>query len=250
VENVTDRTSNPFGMSPPCEHRCSADVPAVFGYGDANADVHVVGDHPGIHGGVETGVPFSGSDAGLAVQEVLAAVDLLDSPGDAPDLDATFLSYLHACCPPAGETPTPAEYAELEPFFDAELRAIAAHVLVPVGERATAHVLRNFTAEALGDYAANGDAERVGFEEGFGAACGDGEDVGAEDDLGLDMDRLHAMEIRGSGWLIVPIRDPGEWVEGDREAAIDALSELLASDYRQFSDLGRFLATDESYLVR
>jgi len=237
VQNVTDRTSNPFGMSPPCEHRCSADVPAVFGYGDANADVHVVGDHPGVHGGTETGVPFSGSEAGIAVQEVLEAVDLLADPGDAPDLDGTFLSYLYMCCPPDGETPSPADYVDLERFFDAELRAIAAHVLVPVGERATAHVLRNFTAEALGDFARNGDAGSVGFED-------------AEGDVDLDMDRLHGNEIKGSGWLVLPIRDPSEWGDGDREAAIEGLSELLSRDYRQISDLGRFLATDESYLVR
>ena len=49
MENVTDRTSNPFGMHPPCEQ-------FVPGYGDANAAFHVVGDHPGVHGGVDTGV--------------------------------------------------------------------------------------------------------------------------------------------------------------------------------------------------
>mgnify|MGYP002760407047 CR=1 FL=1 len=49
MENVTDRTSNPFGMHPPCEQ-------FVPGYGDANAAFHVVGDHPGAHGGVDTGV--------------------------------------------------------------------------------------------------------------------------------------------------------------------------------------------------
>ena len=39
MENVTDRTSNPFDMRPPCER-------FVPGYGDANADFHVAGDHP------------------------------------------------------------------------------------------------------------------------------------------------------------------------------------------------------------
>jgi len=238
VQNVTDRTSNPFGMSPPCERRCSEAVPAVFGYGDANADVHVVGDHPGVHGGSETGVPFSGTDAGLAVQRVLEAVDLLTEPGDSPALDSTFLSYLHMCCPAADETPSPAAYADLERFFDAELRAIAAHVLVPVGERATAHVLRHYTAESVGDVTTNDDAASAGFE-----AVMSGEHS-------LDMDALHATEIRGSGWLVFPIRDPGEWTDGDEGAAIEALSELLARDYRQTTDLGRFLATDESYLVR
>jgi len=238
VQNVTDRTSNPFGMTPPCEHRCSADVEAVFGYGDANADLHVVGDHPGVHGGAETGVPFSGTDAGLAVQDVLASVDLLSDPGDAPTPEGTFLSYLHMCCPEAGETPSPADYADLERFFDAELRAIAAHVLVPVGERATAHVLKQFTAEAYADVALDGTAERAGFDD---VASGEGE---------LDMAALHATEIKGSGWLVLPLRDPSEWTGDDRAAAVDGLEALLSRDYRQTTDLGRFLATDDSYLVR
>jgi hypothetical protein len=37
VENVTDRTSNPFGMRI---------EDAVYGYGDDNAAFHVVGDRP------------------------------------------------------------------------------------------------------------------------------------------------------------------------------------------------------------
>jgi len=225
-------------MSPPCEHRCSADVEAVFGYGDANADFHVVGDHPGVHGGAETGVPFSGNDAGTAVQAVLEAIGLLENPGDHPALDSTFLSYLHMCCPAAGETPSLAEYVDLERFFDAELRAIAAHVLIPVGERATAHVLKHYTAEAFADVARNGHAASVGFDD---VQAGDGT---------LDMESLHATEIKGSGWLVLPLRDPGEWEAGDRAAAIDGLEELLSRDYRQTTDLGRFLATDESYLVR
>ena len=57
VRNVTGRQSNPFGLSPSCES-------FVPGYGDANADFHVVGDHPGVHGGCETGIPFTGSRTG------------------------------------------------------------------------------------------------------------------------------------------------------------------------------------------
>jgi len=40
-------------MRPDCES-------FVPGYGDANADFHVVGDHPGVHGGVDAGIPFTG----------------------------------------------------------------------------------------------------------------------------------------------------------------------------------------------
>lgn len=219
MENVTDRTSNPFGMRPACETSCSAGAEAVFGYGDANADFHVIGDHPGVHGGTETGVPFTDSPAGEAIQRALFETGFADEPyADAPELDECFLSYLHMCCLPEGRDPTPEEYADMERFFDAELRAIAAHVLLPVGERALEYVLANYTAQL----------QRIE----------------------IDMEALHATEIRGSGFLVVPIREPTEWTEGDGGRLIDSLSAIRGSDYRRTADLSRFLGSDELYFVR
>ena len=209
VKNVTDRTSNPFGMRPPCER-------FVPGYGDANAHFHVVGDHPGVHGGAETGVPFTGTPAAERLQGALRDAGLLRSVGDEPLVEKTFLSYLHMCVPDG--RPTEDAYADLERFFDAELRAIAAHVLLPVGERATEHVLETYTAQAWKTV--------------------------------VNMDRLHGREIRGSGWLVVPILDPAEWVDTDAERLVAAIDELRSTDYRRESDLGRFVAGNEPYLVR
>ncbi|SNZ04158.1 uracil-DNA glycosylase, family 4 [Natronoarchaeum philippinense] len=219
MENVTDRTSNPFGMQPPCDRPCSSNGPeAVFGFGDANADFHVIGDHPGVHGGAATGVPFTDSTAGRRLQTVLREVGLLADADDGTlDPSNAFLSYLHMCCP-AGESPSEDDYAQLEPFFDAELRAIAAHVLVPVGERATRHVLQNYSARPARST--------------------------------LDMRDLHADEVRGSGFLIVPVRDPAEWTDTDDERLVARLQAMLAGDYRQTTDLSRFLADDELYMVR
>jgi uracil-DNA glycosylase len=227
VENVTDRVSNPFGMRPPCERDCSGGHPAVFGYGDANADVHVVGDHPGVHGGAETGVPFAGAGS-APLRAVLADVGLLAGadPDREPDPDADpapyrvanlFCSYIHPCCPPDGG-PTDADYARLEPFFDAELRAIAAHVLIPVGDRALERVLEEYTSRARS--------------------------------LPADAAALHAREVRGRGFLVVPVCDPAEWEGDDRGRLTERLRSLLASDYRRTADLGRFVATEDGYLVR
>lgn len=219
MENVTDRTSNPFGMRPPCETTCSATAEAVFGYGDANADFHVIGDRPGVHGGAETGVPFTGSPAGEAIQRALFETGFASQRyADEPELEECFLSYLHMCCSPGGHDPTPEEYADMERFFDAELRAIVAHVLLPVGARATEHVVENYTAQV--------------------------------DRIEIDMERLHASEIRGSGFLVVPIREPTEWTEGDGQRLIDSLAAIRGSDYRRTADLSRFLGNDELYFVR
>ncbi|WP_049972105.1 uracil-DNA glycosylase family protein [Haladaptatus cibarius] len=225
MQNVTDRISNPFGMRPPCQHEC---VPggtcAVFGYGDANADFHLVGDHPGVHGGNETNVPFTGTEVGEKLQPVLNDVGLLgDAYGDEPAIRNLFMSYLHMCCLPGGREPTPAEYGDMERFFDAELRAIAAHILLPVGEKATQHVFWEFTAQA-GKY---------GFDGGT-----------------PDMTALHAEEIKGRGFLVVPVRDPREWEDGDAEKLEARLDTILAGDYQQTVDLGRFMPDDDPYEVR
>lgn len=209
MENVTDRISNPFGMSPPCEQ-------FVPGYGDANAAFHVVGDHPGVHGGLDTGVPFTNAD-GRRLQAALADAGLLTATGEAPTVADTFLSYIHLCAP-TETPPSQSSYDELEPFFDAELRAIAAHVLLPVGARATTHVLQTYTAHSL-----------------------DGEP---------DMEALHATEQLGSGFLVVPIRDPAEWESSHHDRLVEGLRRLRSTDFRREADLGRFLPGDESYLVR
>jgi uracil-DNA glycosylase len=207
VKNVTDRTSNPFGMTPPCDR-------FVPGYGDPNAHFHVVGHHPGVHGGAATGVPFSGTAPAERLQRALRDGGLLRTVGDEPVVDRTFLSYLNMCVPGDG---TPDDDS-MERFFDAELRAIGAHVILPVGAVATGHVLEAYTAQAH--------------------------------KVTVDMDRLHGTEIRGSGWLVVPIRDPAEWSDDDDGRLVEGLERLQATDYRRESDLGRFVAGNDPYYVR
>jgi uracil-DNA glycosylase family 4 len=196
-------------MEPDCER-------FVPGYGDANADFHVIGDHPGVHGGTTTGVPFTGTADAERLQTALQNAGLLDNGGDRPETDRTFLSYLHMCVPDGA--PTAGDYRELERFFDAELRAIAAHVLLPVGERATRHVLEEYTAQAH--------------------------------KTDVEMSRLHGEELRGSGWLVLPIADPADWQDGDDERLVEALLDLQSTDYRRETDLGRFLPGGDPYHVR
>ena len=208
MKNVTGRQSNPFGISPPCE-------PFVAGFGDANADFHVVGDHPGVHGGADSGIPFTEFAASERFQHTLAEAGLLAETGTPPVVESTFFSYLHPCVPEG--VPGPDDYAALEPIFDSELRAITAHVLLPVGERATRHVFANMSARPPAE---------------------------------VDMETQHATEIPGSGWLIVPIKDPAQWDDEDERALVDALVDLRQRDYVRRADLGRFLPDDDPYMVR
>ena len=207
-------------MRPPCPCRCADDTDrrAVFGYGDANADFHVIGDHPGVHGGAKIGVPFTDSPAGKRLLGALDRVGVIGYDGGA-DLDPRqcYLSYRHLCCVPDGETPAPEAYAKFDRFFDAELRAINAHVLFPVGERAARHVIEEHTTAG----------HRIAY----------------------DMDDLHATEIRGRGFIVVPIADPHEW-DDHADALVEAIERLRSEGYEQMVDLGRFIPDAEPYFVR
>ncbi|PSP95296.1 uracil-DNA glycosylase [Halobacteriales archaeon QS_4_62_28] len=208
MRNVAERPDNPFGFDPDCERY-------VAGYGDANAHFHVIGDHPGVHGGIDSGIPFTDSFAGERLQRALVEGGLLTEAGTPPVGEKTYFSYLHMCVPDG--TPTDDSYVDLEPLFDSELRAITAHVLLPVGERATRHVFSIASAEPTED---------------------------------IDMDERHATEIVGAGWLIYPIKEPVEWDGEDEQRLVQALQALLATDYRREVDLGRYLPDDDPYLVR
>jgi uracil-DNA glycosylase len=167
--------------------------PAVHGYGDANADFHVVGADGETHGGIETGVPFTGSIAGKRLQSVLHAVGFAADPySDRPELENCYLSYLHI---------SPGDPDDLERYVDAEIRALNAHVLLPVGDEALSYVLTEFTTKA-------------------GSVL-------------IDSTQLHASEIRGRGFLVIPVGEPAAWGPGDEDALVDRLEALLNSDYRQ-----------------
>ena len=192
METVTTATSNPFGMA--------IDGPAVYGYGDANADFHVFGDSPARHGGAETGVPFTDSEAGRRVQSLLHELGFLDRPySDEPTLSNLYLSYIH---PGASDgEPTPESYADQERFLDAELRAINAHILLPIGDRAFKYALEHHTS--------------------------------VRETTDPRTSAMHATPVRGRGFLVVPVAEPTEWTDADRETLAATLRELLDGDYRQ-----------------
>ncbi len=201
VENVTEHTRNPFGLRPPFEKQDPGDQPAVFGYGDANADFHLIGDHPGVHGGAQSGVPFTERASSERVIDIFRTLEFVSGPATEPYLDNLFMDYIHMCCLPGGRSPTDEEYVELERYFDAELRAINAHILLPVGAVATDHVVREYTTQ--------------------------------RHRIDLDMQALHGSELRGRGFMVIPVMDPAAWGPGDGTRLRKKLEAVLASDYRQ-----------------
>ena len=48
-----------------------------------------------------------------------------------------------------------------------------------------------------------------------------------------DAARLHATEVRGRGFLVVPVGEPAGWSDGDEAALVERLESILDGDYRQ-----------------
>jgi len=201
VRNVTDRTSNPFGLRPPFDRSDPDDRTAVFGYGDANADFHVIGDYPGIHGGESTGVPFTETESGLAIQDVLRETGFASGPRDEPVLENCFLSYVPCAASRTGRHRLPrGTLTSSDSSTPNSVRSTPTSSCRSEPRRPT-RVLREYTTQ------------RRRFD--------------------LEMGALHAAEIRGRGFMVVPIEDPAEWGDGDFAAIVSRLEALLASDYRQ-----------------
>ncbi|WP_135830038.1 uracil-DNA glycosylase [Halorussus halobius] len=195
--------SNPFGMDADCRNcpaLCDAREQVVHGYGDVGADFLFVGEAPG-EGADRTGVPFTGDERGEALQHVLGQLGLNNSLPSAadPELENAFVTYLARCRHPE-RSPTDEEVRTCEPYLNAEIRMINPEILVPVGGRALTELAAEYTT-----------APAEAFD--------------ATDD--------HATTIRGRGFEIVPMADPREATDDEREAFVDHFLDLMDRDYRQ-----------------
>ena len=199
-----EELSNPFGMDetcPNCPELVETREQVVHGYGDVGAEFIFVGEAPTGDGANQTGVPFTGDDRGRKFISILADLGFCESKptDDEPDLDNVFLTYLARCHHPE-RPPTDEEVQTCEPYLNAEIRMINPEIIVPVGERALYEITTEYTTKPADSF-----------------------DV-ADD---------HGTEIRGRGFEIVPMIDPADQTEADRETFLKRFSDLLGRDYRQ-----------------
>ncbi|GGL54012.1 uracil-DNA glycosylase [Halocalculus aciditolerans] len=192
---------NPFGMDEACENcaRAANRERVVHGYGDVGADFVFVGDAPSA-AAEAAGVPFTGDPAGERLQDMLGRLGFnrsLPSSTD-PELDNAFLTYLARCHAPT--EPADPEVVACEPFLNAEIRMINPEIIVPVGERALAAIGEEYTTTPVAD---------------------------------LDVVAHHADRIRGRGFELVPMIHPAELTDEQADAFVDAVSDILDTDYRQ-----------------
>ncbi|MFB6136706.1 MAG: uracil-DNA glycosylase family protein [Halobacteriaceae archaeon] len=198
-----DTRYNPYDMDEACRNcpgLCEVRDRVVHGYGDVGADFLVIGESPS-RAAEEAGVPFVGDEAGETVQHVLGSVGLNHSlpSSTEPEVENVYLTYLARCRHPERD-PTETEVDTCEPFLNAEVRMINPEILIPVGQRALDALALDYTTERPED---------------------------------LDVEARHATTVRGRGFEILPMLDPGDQTEAETEAYVDALAELMGRDYRQ-----------------
>lgn len=116
-------------------------------FGDAQAQILLVGLAPGMHGANRTGRPFTGDHAGILLYRTLYKFGLASGPQSvaADDglrlIDARITNAVK-CLPPANK-PLPAEIKECNAYLRAELtQSKSARVILALGTIAHAAVLR------------------------------------------------------------------------------------------------------------
>ena len=119
----------------------------VFGEGDPDADLALVGEAPGFHEDRE-GIPFAGRARELLAR-LLGGVGL--------SLDEVYLATVLKCRPPGNRDPLPEESAACEPYLYRQLDLVQPRVVATLGSFATALL----SGRALGITRVHGQEQEV-----------------------------------------------------------------------------------------
>jgi len=195
--------SNPFSMDEHCENceelTCEREA-LVHGYGDVGAEFCFVGEAPS-EATEKTGVPFTGDARGERMQSILGKTGLSNSlpSSTEPELENAYLTNLTRCRH-SERDPTALEIETCEPYLNAEIRMINPEIIVPVGKRALEEITTEYTTTPAEEF---------------------------------DIEHVHGEPIRGRGFELFPMIDPGEQTAEETGAFVEAFLDLQARDYRQ-----------------
>lgn len=114
---------------------CESRTQTVFGVGDQQADLVIVGEAPGYHED-QQGEPFVGR-AGKLLDAILTSVGL--------QREQVFIANILKCRPPQNRDPQIEEVIKCTPFLEQQLSLLQPKLIVAVGRHA-AHFLLNSTA--------------------------------------------------------------------------------------------------------
>jgi uracil-DNA glycosylase family 4 len=116
---------------------CQTRTNTVFGVGDINAPLMVVGEGPGADEDAQ-GEPFVGR-AGKLLDEMLKSID---RSRQAPESDrSVFIANVVKCRPPGNRDPEPDEVEACRPYLDQQLRLVKPRLIVALGRIAAQRLL-------------------------------------------------------------------------------------------------------------
>jgi len=194
---------NPFGMDEQCTNcgLCENRTNVVHGYGDVGGEFLFIAERP--HKGAdESGIPFTGDEAGRRLQWILGELGFARSEPDVdrPDIQNAFCTYLTRCRDPE-RPPTQQEIDTCEPYLNAEIRMINPQIIVPIGQRVLESLAMEYTTRK---------------PESF------------------DIETEHATTIRGRGFELIPMYELDAQTDADSEAFVEHVMEnVFSRDYRQ-----------------
>ena len=110
-----------------CLELCDSRTQVVFGSGDTNADILLVGEGPGSSEDKQ-GIPFCGA-SGQVLQTLLEEIDY--------NRDDVFITNTVICRPPGNRNPKPAEIANCNERLYKTIQLVNPKVIVTVGNFAT-----------------------------------------------------------------------------------------------------------------
>jgi DNA polymerase len=104
----------------------------VFGSGNVNADVMVIGEGPGAEEDIQ-GLPFVGR-AGQLLTDILKAINF--------ERDEVYIANIVKCRPPGNRTPSPAEMDACIPYLKKQIELIKPKVILCLGLTAAQGLLK------------------------------------------------------------------------------------------------------------
>ncbi len=127
-----------IGNCDKCSHLAAKRKNLVFGSGNPDADIAVVGEAPGADED-EQGFPFVGR-AGKLLTDILAAIKL--------SREEVYICNILKCRPPENRNPMPDEILNCEPYLAKQLELIKPKLILALGTFAAQTLLK--TKEPLG----------------------------------------------------------------------------------------------------
>ncbi len=106
---------------------------AVFGRGNTNADLMLIGEAPGADED-EQGLPFVGR-SGQLLQKIL------EEEIGQEAAEGVYISNIVKCRPPNNRAPTPEEVKTCRPYLDEQIKFVSPKVIVTLGNSSTRPLL-------------------------------------------------------------------------------------------------------------